>query len=84
MKGLALALLGGLVAAILIMVFVYFLDVILGLAFFIGIGIIIGMIIIGIVVFVVMFVAFFYYLAAKKPKVEPGEYKLEEAKGKED
>ena len=42
------------------------------------------MIIIGIVVFMVMFVALFYYLAAKKPKVEPGEYKLEEAKGKED
>ena len=46
--------------------------------------IIIGMIIIGILVFLVMFIALFYYLVAKKPKVEPGEYKLEESKGKED
>ena len=31
-----------------------------------------------------MFIALFYYLVAKKPKVEPGEYKLEEAKGKKE
>jgi len=84
MKGLTLALLGALFIAILLMGFVYFLDVILGLAIFIGLGIIIGMIIIGIVVFVIMFAALFYYLAVKKPKIEPGEYKLEEAKGNEE
>ena len=72
------------VAAIVIMGFVYFLDIILGIAIFIGLGIIIGMILIGIIVFLLMFGALFYYLVAKKPKVEPGEYKLEEAKGKED
>ena len=55
------------------------LPVIAGL---IAIGIIIGMIVIGVVVFIVTFVAFFYYLAVKKPKVEPGEYKLDEAKSK--
>ena len=47
MKGLTLALFGALVVAILIMAFVYFLDVILGLALFIGLGIIIGVIVIG-------------------------------------
>ena len=81
MKGVILVLLGSLAATILIMGFVYFLDVILGLAFFIGLGIIIGLIIIGIMVFIVMFAALFYYLVAKKPKAEPGEYKLEEVKG---
>ncbi len=82
MKGLSLAILGALIVAILIMCFVYFLDVILGLAIFIGIGIIIGLVLLGFFVFIVMFIALFYYLSVKKPKVEPGEYKLEEVKGK--
>jgi hypothetical protein len=76
--------LGALIVAIVIMGFVYTLDVILVIAIFIGLGIIIGMVLIGIIVFLLIFVALFYYLIAKKPKVEPGEYKLEEAKGKED
>jgi hypothetical protein len=82
MKGLSLAILGALIVAILIMCFVYFLDVILGLTIFIGIGIIIGLVLLGFFVFIVMFIALFYYLAVKKSMVEPGEYKLEEVKGK--
>ena len=50
--------------------------------FLIYIGIIVGLILVGIIVFILMFVAFFYYLTVKKPEVEPGEYKLEEVKGK--
>jgi hypothetical protein len=82
MKGWSFALIGALVFAVLIMGFVYFLEVIIGLAIFIGIGLILGIIVIGIIVFIVMFIAFFYYFAVKKPRVEPGDYKLEEAKGK--
>ena len=82
MKGVSLAILGALIVAIIIMSFVYFIDVLFGLAIFIGVGFIIGLILLGFIVFIVMFLALFYYLVIKKPKVEPGEYKLEDIKGK--
>ncbi len=76
-------------AAILITLIVfglfYFIGIIAWLAAVLVVGAIIAAVIIAFVVFViavVLFFAVFYYLAEKKPTIEPGEYRLEEGKGK--
>jgi len=79
-----IALIAALFVAVLVIGFIYFLSIILGLALIIGLSIMIGMVLLAIVAFVVTFFAAFYYLVAKKPKTEPGTYKLEEVKGKRD
>ena len=75
-------LIGAIVIALIAFVFVYYFWVILGITILIGLGIIIIMILIPIIFFVISFIALFYYMAAKKPKIEPGQYSLEQEKGK--
>jgi len=82
-KGIAYAILGAIILSAIVAGFIYFLDVILGIAILIGLGVLFALIIIPIIVFLVSFIALFYYMAAKNPKIEPGNYTLGEVKGKE-
>ena len=83
MKGVVFALIAALLVAFIVFGIVYFLHIILGLAFILGLAIIVGLVLLTIVVFVITFVAFLYYFIAKKPKIEPGDYRLEDVKDKE-
>ena len=88
-KGIAAVVLGAVLVAVIILgvLWLIFSGLILWIA-----GFVLGSLIVaGIIVFIVLFVlavivffALFYYLAEKSPQVEPGEYILEDQKGKND
>ncbi len=70
--------------AILLGLFYYF-DILALIALLVGFGVLLGLIVLAVVSGVVLILAVPYYIAAKKPKIEKfGNYKLEDAKGKED
>jgi membrane protein implicated in regulation of membrane protease activity len=72
------------IVAIILGLFYYF-DILAFIALLVGFGILVGVIVFAVVSGVVLILAVPYYLAVKKPKVERfGNYKLEDAKGKED
>lgn len=88
-KGLAAALLAALIVAAIILGIFHFFGVLIGiLEWFVAIlvpSIIIAAIILFIIIFffaIIVFFALFYFLAEKKPSIKPGEYKLEDEKGK--
>ena len=86
-KGLASALLGALVVAAIIagIIYLFFSGILLSILGFAVGGLIVAAIILFAIVFIfalIVFFALFYYMAEKKPEVTPGEYKLEEEKGK--
>jgi hypothetical protein len=81
-KALVLAVIGGIFVSIIAAVMIYFLFEILGILFIFGIGLIIITVIASAALFIISAVAFFYYFTIKKPNIMPGEYKLEEEKGK--
>ena len=86
-KGFAAALAGAIVASLIVvgLIYLFFTGI---LAWIIGIftvGMFIAVAIIFVITFIIfllMFFAFFYYLAEKKPEIKPGEYKLDQEKGK--
>ena len=84
MGGILSAIIVAFFIAVIVIIALNFLDIIARIAAILGIGFIIVVLLFFIVSFVVPFFALFYYLAAKKPKTEPGTYKLEEVKGKRD
>ena len=86
-KGIFAAILGALLVAAIIVgiIYLFFSGILLWLAGIFVAGIIIGAIIMFIILFVffiLIFFALFYCMAEKKPTITPGEYKLEEEKGK--
>jgi len=85
-KGLTAALAASLIIAAIIMLILNFFEIIAQFAIILGIGFIFAAIILFVLFFfifgVILFVALFYYLAEKKPNIQPGDYKLEEEKGK--
>jgi hypothetical protein len=86
-KGIIAALLGALIVAGIIVgvIYLFFSGVLLWLFGFIIEGLIAAAIILFIIVFafaLIVFLALFYYMAEKTPEITPGEYKLEEEKGK--
>ena len=87
LRGFVAAILGALAVALIIVGIAYLLFT--GLLIWLGAiilgGILAGFIILFIIIFVIALIAFFalfYYMAEKKPTVEPGNYKLGEEKGK--
>jgi phosphotransferase system glucose/maltose/N-acetylglucosamine-specific IIC component len=88
-KGLLSALFGALLVAAVIagIVYLFFSGMLLSILGFVAGGLIVAAIILFGIVFIfaiIIFFALFYYMAEKKPEVTPGEYKLEEEKGKND
>ena len=86
-KGLLSALFGALLVAVVIagIVYLFFSGMLLSILGFVAGGLIVAAIILFGIVFIfaiIIFFALFYYMAEKKPEVTPGEYKLEEEKGK--
>jgi len=85
-KGLSAALLASLLIAVIIVLILNFFDAIAQFALLIGINFMIAAIILFVLFFIVLgvifFIALFYFLAEKTPKIQPGEYKLEDEKGK--
>ncbi|MCK4347907.1 MAG: hypothetical protein KAW47_04750 [Thermoplasmatales archaeon] len=86
-KGLVSALFGALVVAAIIagIVYLFFSGMLLSILGFVAGGLIVAVIILFAIVFIfalIVFFALFYYMAEKKPEVTPGEYTLEEEKGK--
>jgi len=86
-KGLLSALFGALLVAAVIagIVYLFFSGMLLSILGFVAGGLIVAAIILFGIVFIfaiIIFFALFYYMAEKKPEVKPGEYKLEEEKGK--
>ena len=84
-KGIAAAFLAALLVTAIILGLSYVIGIIEWLATVIVVGVVIAAIILFFVIFIfaiVVFFALFYYLAEKKPVIEPGEYKLDEEKGK--
>jgi len=86
-KGLVSALFGALVVAAIIagIVYLFFNGILLSIFGFVVGGLIVAAIILFAIVFIfalVVFFALFYYMAEKKPEVIPGDYKLDEEKGK--
>ncbi|MCK5030340.1 MAG: hypothetical protein KAR64_02640 [Thermoplasmatales archaeon] len=86
-KGLLSALFGALLVAAVIagIVYLFFSGMLLSILGFVAGGLIVAAIILFGIVFIfaiIIFFALFYYMAEKKPEVTPGEYKLEEEKGK--
>jgi len=86
-KGLLSALFGALLVAAVIagIAYLFFSGMLLSILGFVAGGLIVAAIILFGIVFIfaiIIFFALFYYMAEKKPEVTPGEYKLEEEKGK--
>ena len=86
-KGLVSALFGALVVAATIagIVYLFFSGILLSILGFVVGGLIVAAMILFAIVFIfalIVFFTLFYYMAEKKPEVKPGEYKLEEEKGK--
>ncbi|RLF61869.1 MAG: hypothetical protein DRN16_03040 [Thermoplasmata archaeon] len=84
-KGVASAILAARISAAVPLLIFHFAGIIAWVALTLTVGVIIAAIIMFIIMaifFFIVFFALFYYLAEKKPKIEPGEYKLEESKGK--
>ena len=86
-KGLLSALFGSLLVAAVIagIAYLFFSGMLLSILGFVAGGLIVAAIILFGIVFIfaiIIFFALFYYMAEKKPEVTPGEYKLEEEKGK--
>ncbi len=86
-KGLLSALFGALLVAAVIagIIYLFFSGMLLSILGFVAGGLIVAAIILFGIVFIfaiIIFFALFYYMAEKKPEVTPGEYKLEEEKGK--
>ena len=72
------------IVAIIVGLFYYF-DILALIALLVGFGILVCVIVLAVVSGVVLILALPYYLASKKPKLEKfGNYRLEDAKGKED
>jgi membrane protein implicated in regulation of membrane protease activity len=85
MRNLAIAVLIFLAIVVIIMGLLYYFDIRALIALLVGFGVLVGVIVFAVVSGVVLILAVPYYLAAKKPKIEKfGNYKLEDAKGKED
>ena len=88
-KGIGTATLAALFVTVVVIVILHFFEVLINIliwltGIFIG-GIIVAAVILFIIVFifaVIAFFALFYFLAEKKPSIKPGNYKLEEEKGK--
>jgi len=86
-KGLLSALFGALLVAAVIagIAYLFFSGMLLSILGFVAGGLIVAAIILFGIVFIfaiIIFFALFYYMAEKKPEITPGEYKLEEEKGK--
>jgi len=84
-KGIASAILAAITFAAILLLLFHFAGIIAWIALTLTVGVIIAAIIMFIIMAIFLFIVFFalfYYLAEKKPKIEPGEYKLEESKGK--
>jgi amino acid transporter len=86
-KGLVSAFFGALVFATIIVgiVYLFFSGILLSILGLVVGGLIVAAVILFFIVFIlalIIFFALFYYMAEKKPEVMPGEYKLEEEKGK--
>lgn len=86
-KGIAGVILGAVLVAVIFLgvLWLIFSGIILWIAGFVLGSLIVAAIIVFIVIFVfavIVFFALFYYLAEKSPQVEPGEYTLEDQKGK--
>ena len=88
-KGIGTAILAALFVTVVVLVILHFFEVLINILIWIT-GIVIGGIIVAAVIFfiivfifaVIVFFALFYFLAEKKPNIKPGNYKLEEEKGK--
>jgi phosphotransferase system glucose/maltose/N-acetylglucosamine-specific IIC component len=86
-KRLVSALFGALVVAAVIsgIVYLFFSGILVSILGFVIGGLLVAAMVLFAIVFIfalILFFALFYYLAEKKPEVTPGEYKLEEEKGK--
>lgn len=86
-KGIAAIILGSLLLALAVVGIFYllFTGILLWIAAFFAGAFIIAALILFVLAFllcILMFFAFFYYLAEKKPVVTPGQYRLDEEKGK--
>jgi hypothetical protein len=84
-RGLLSVILAALIVALIILGIFHFAGLILWLAGILVVGVIIAAVILFIVILVfavIVFFALFYYMAEKKPEITPGDYKLEEEKGK--
>lgn len=88
-KGLAAAFLAALIVAGLILGVFHFAGILLGILEWLAGILLVGMIFVVVILFAIIFIfaiivffALFYYLAEKKPVVEPSQYKLDEEKGK--
>ena len=86
-KGLTAAFTGAIIVGLIVLgiIYIFFIGLIEWLATIFLVGILIGAIIMFFIIFIIIlitFFAFFYYIAEKKPEIKPGEYKLENEKGK--
>ena len=86
-KGIAAAFAGAIIVGLIVLgiIYIFFMGLIEWLAAIFFVGIFIGAIIVFFITFLIVFItffAFFYYLAEKKPEIKPGDYKLENEKGK--
>ncbi len=85
LKGIAGMLLGTLVTVAIILGVLYFFNVFAIIAAALALSILVIAVIIGVAVFLFVIFAFFmlfYYLAEKTPEVTPGNYTLDQQKGK--
>jgi hypothetical protein len=80
MKALILAVAAAILLAILLFGFLHYLGLFLLLATILGLIGIVVIVFLVVIMAIATFFAMIYYLAAKKPKVEPGEFKLEDIK----
>ena len=72
------------IVAIILGLFYYF-DIIALIALLVGFGVLVAVIVLAVVSGIVLILAVPYYIAVKKPKPEKfGNYRLEDAKGKDD
>jgi phosphotransferase system glucose/maltose/N-acetylglucosamine-specific IIC component len=86
-KGTVSALFAALLVAAFVLVILHFSGSLLWLAENLIIGIIFAAILLFIAIFIfaiIVFLALFYFIAEKKPEETPGEYRLDEEKGKHD
>ena len=85
MRNSAIAVLIFLAFVAIILGLFYYFDILALIALLVGFGVLVGLIVFAVVSGVVLILAVPYYITAKKPKLEKfGNYRLEDAKGKED